>query len=442
MTIIFIAIIFSVLFIGALFNPITGVLGYLSIYLLYNPYLWWCQPIAEILKRPSLVASVFLVAGCILHRDKLNWQITRRECEFYIFLALIWFVSLVIGYEVHSDTWFVLDKMTKTFVFIFLLLRVVHTEKNLNILLWGFILGAVFLAYQAHVIGYFYNGRLEDIGGIDFRESNAFALFMGISVVLLGFKMIRLPLRLSILTVPFLALMVNTIVLTRSRAGFVGLLAVVPYVVYTMPKLYRKKIYISLLFGVILLILLADSQFIDRMKTIINPFDGGVRIAEQIDVEENHLSRIDFWKMSIDIFKDYPLGIGARNFQRIAPLYDSRNPGMDAHNTYILCYTEIGAAGFIVFIIIILSGLNQLIRAQKIARNVLEDINLELYGTAIFSVLLVYLIGGMTTHSYLYHEILWIIFSLPICYENAVNRLCKEKINGASPLPLSVDLKE
>lgn len=413
---------FSVLFFGgliislfvlALINPLCGILGYLCVYLVYNPELWWAKAISNILTRPSLVAIIFLICGCAFHLDRIEWKFTIREILFYLFLAVMYLVSLGIGQGMHDEAWMALEKMAKMMVFIFLLIRVVHTPVGVKTVMWGLILSGVIMALQGYLTGEYGGVRLENIGGADFREANALGLFMASGCIFLGFEMIRAPWWGKVLSVPGIAFMMNTMIMTRSRAAFVGIIVAGVYIVFSMPKRFRKQILIYTFLGLILLFSLADTFFVDRMYTIKDD-------AELINIEDAPLNRWDFWRASIDIFVDHPFGIGVRNYERIVPSYDPRNPGRDAHNTYIICFTEIGIIGIILFLLIAWSALNQLKRTLNKVGTMNLAGGMDLYAIRIFSVLLVYLIGGAMTHTYLYHEILWILLALPICLENAL----------------------
>ncbi|MCK4829028.1 O-antigen ligase family protein, partial [bacterium] len=165
----------------------------------------------------------------------------------------------------------------------------------------------------------------------------------------------------------------------------------------------------------------SDVYFLERMDTIGDEAKQLESITNENQVER--LSRIDFWKASVQIFKDHPLGIGVRNFQNIVPYYDPRNPGRDAHNTYVLCYTEIGIIGIILFMVIIIEAFFQLRRIRRMIKGTPYEQEISLFAISLTTSLLIYLLGGMTSHSYLYNEITWMLFALPICLENATRKL-------------------
>lgn len=417
---------FISLFVGALWRPIYGVLGYLAVYMLYNPDIWWGATFQQYLLRPSFVAVVFLIAGVFLHAKKLNWAFSRREIELYLFLGAIWLSSLVFGAGMEDNNWAYLEKMTKLFVFIFFFIRVVDSLDKYKFVIWIFILGAIFLAYQAHTLSssHFVEGRLESLGGADFREANGFAAFLAAAVTFAGVQMLRVSWWKKALYVAGIALMLNAIIMTRSRAVFLGILMAVPYVIFRAPSERRKQIYACMVLGMVLFFMLADVKFLGRMETIKTEGRSAVAYGT-----EEALSRWDFWKASLPMFRDHPFGVGIKNFEKLVSYYDPRIEDRDAHNTYVLCYSEIGILGITLFLIIIVEAWRQLGRIRKMVADTPHERDINLHAFALAVVLIIYLLGYMTTHSMLYAEIVWILLSMPICLENATRKLLEaEKI--------------
>jgi len=397
--------------------------------MLYNPDIWWGATLVHYLPRPSFVAMLFLTVGTFIHRDKLNWTFSRREIELYLFLGTVWFVSLFFGIGIEDNNWTYLIKITKLFIFIFFFIRVVDSLNHYKLVIWTFILGAALLAYHAQGLssGYFADGRLEAIGGIDFSESNGFACFQAMAMTFLGVQLLRDPLWKKLIYVLGIALMLDTIILTQSRAIFLGIMMAVPYVLFQSPPKYRRQVYVSVILGGILFFMLADVKFLGRMDTI--QFENPQEEIISREYQGETIDRIDFWKASISMFMDHPFGVGVKNFEKMVPYYDPRNPGKDAHNTYVLCYSEIGILGITLFLIIIGETFLQLRRIRLAVKNTQHENDITLHTLVITTVLIIYLLGYMMTHSNLYTEMLWILLAMPICLENATQKLLEEGKN-------------
>ena len=399
--------------------------------MLYNPDIWWGATLVHYLPRPSFVAMLFLTVGTFIHRDKLNWTFSRREIELYLFLGTVWFVSLFFGIGIEDNNWTYLIKITKLFIFIFFFIRVVDSLNHYKLVIWTFILGAALLAYHAQGLssGYFADGRLEAIGGIDFSESNGFACFQAMAMTFLGVQLLRDPLWKKLIYVLGIALMLDTIILTQSRAVFLGIMIAMPYVLFRSLPRYRKQIYLSVILAVILFFMLADVKFLGRMDTIQQQLGDSQGEMLSGDFQEETIDRIDFWKASILMFMDHPFGVGIKNFEKMVPYYDPRNPGKDAHNTYVLCYSEIGILGIALFLIIIGESFLQIRRIRLAVKDTPHENDINLHVFAIATVLIIYLSGYMMTHSNLYTEMLWILLAMPICLENATKKLLEEGKN-------------
>lgn len=424
MTTLFIYTVFISLFIGSLWQPILGILGYLSVYILYNPNMWWGATFQQYLPRPSVVAVCFLIVGMFLNSSKLNWSISRREVELYAFLGLAWTTSLFFGVGIEDYNWQYLIKLTKIFIFIFILIRIVTSLNHYKLVVWTLIFAGIFLAYQAHILSsssFSIEGRLDALGGADFCEANGFAAFMAAAMTFLGVYLLQISLWKKVLCIFGIALLFDAIILTQSRSVFLGLLMAIPYVLLKPPSQHRKKIYVLVALGVTLFFLLADVKFLYRMGTIRSDAE---HISENGNYEQKEtLTRLDFWKASVSMFKDYPLGVGVKNFAKMVSYYDSRNPNMDAHNTYVLCYSEIGIQGIALFVVIIGTALLQLRRIRLAVMNTPYENDIVPYVFSMMIILIIYLLGYMTTHSILYMEMLWILLSMPICLENATQKL-------------------
>lgn len=418
---ILIFIVIGGLFIGALFSPILGVAGYLAVYLLYDPDIWWGQYFAAAVTRPSFVAMILLAVSCVVHVRKIDLNISRTEIWLYLFLPLAWLVSAMSGLGLDADALLYLDKLTKLLIFIFLFNRVVNTLKNFDIVLWALIGAGAFLGFQARGAspGQFVEGRLEELGGIDFKEANQLAGFLALAIILLGYKLLQCKWPLKIAYVLGIALMLNAIVMTQSRAVFLGMIVAAPFVFITAGKEHRKLLIVCLCLGLILFLTLADVKFISRMDTI----QDSVAISGR--ESDSQLTRVDFWKAAMRMVKDHPFGVGVKHFAKLVPEYDPRNKGMDAHNTYVLCVAELGIPGIILFLLIIAKSFQALKRGIRAARTLEPAVAMS--GKSVAIALIVFVVGLMTTHSILYSEMLWILLSLGITFEKAV----KHALNSA-----------
>lgn len=398
---------------GALFNPILGVCGYIFTYSVYSEHVWWGAILAQYPIRYSFTMALFLFAGMLLQKNKINWTIrpyNKLEASFYLFIGIIT-LSLILGIPPDEHSHDLFNKMFKISIFLFMFIRVVNTLKYYQMLIFTLIATGIFLGLQAYQApaSMFIHGRLNMLGGPDFTGSNEFAIFLGAVSCFLGVAILkekRWPLKF--LYIIGAAFVLNGIILTRARAIFVAMLVATIYAIFFTPQKWRKQIFIYLILGGILFFQLVDPGFFARMKTLKNP-----------EQEGSAASRLWIWKASLKMLMDYPLGVGIGNFGRMIGNYDGRIVGRDAHDTFVRCYGELGIHGLAFFMFIILLVFKQLGHIQKLARGTpLESrANLEVFALSL--AIVVYLVAGLT-HTQLYIEALWWLFAMPICLEKAV----------------------
>lgn len=413
--------------VGALRFPVLGVFGYMLAYLVNPATEWWSRWIP--VERFSLLMAIFLAIGLIF-----SWQRTARlrprfgafELLLLLMLAIMW-LSTVIGPPLDpAQTSGLLDKMTKLFIFLFMLKRVVLTRNDIHAVFWAILIGGLYMGWGAFNApeSDFLGGRLISGGGPDFQGDNEFGLHLAATLpiaaaLLFRFRKLwqRAPVVVAVL------LMLNTIVMTRSRTAFVALAIGFVSALFYAPRRYRLPLVGLAGLGLIAFLTVADVGFWSRMNTIKDP---------EHEVSAN--LRLTVWKGSIPMFLDHPAGIGIGNFglsiSQYAPDLDT---GRDSHNTFVSCYTELGIQGIIVLLLILASAWRSLGKATKLAREI-GAVDMELYAYVLRVSFVVYLVGGMTVKR-LYAEGLWWYIVLPGVLLNIVMVLQRDRPAAEAEVP-------
>ena len=401
--------------IGALiYHPIWATAGYIMVYALYSKYIWWGLELLVL--RPSLLISTFLFIAILIHRKEINWSLKsagNREILLYLFGGWLW-VATFTGAGTVQDSWYILEKMTKVFIFIYMFIRTINTLENYNIVIWSIILTGIVLGFQGNFSseGAFWEGRLERLGGTDFSASNELAIYIAITVVFLGVELIRSSFWKKPPYILALALMLNSIALTKSRGVIVAFLGAFPYAIFRIPTKNKKAAFVMILLGVVLFWRLTDPTFFMRIKTM-------TEIAKTSD------ERVNIWKASIPMFLDHPLGVGVGNFQGCIGNYLGDNVRVDAHNSFVLCYSELGFIGIALYALILISVFIQIKRIKKLTRNTSIEYQIipYCYGLILSNLICIF---GYLTHSGLYMEYVWWILAMPICLENVAKKVVRE----------------
>ena len=133
--------------------------------------------------------------------------------------------------------------------------------------------------------------------------------------------------------------LVYGIYLTRSRGGMLGVLAVC--FAGLVGRLSRTKALLAT--TVIAAIFLAAN------------FTGGRTVSTS---EESAAGRLDAWSAGLEMFRSSPiLGVGFQNF--------TEHNELTAHNSFVLCFAELGAVGYFFWLALLLVAILQLDQVRQ-----------------------------------------------------------------------------
>ena len=152
---------------------------------------------------------------------------------------------------------------------------------------------------------------------------------------------------------------VVSIVISSSRGGFVGLIAMSIVMWLVSPR----KILSLALVGILALgvYVTADQNYWDRMSTIENTDEGTAK------------ERIDSWQAGWEMFKDNPLGVGPGNFPVRFPEYQPnlmpRNMwGRAAHSLWFTLLPELGIPGVLLYLSLLGLNLRDLWHLRRLSK--------------------------------------------------------------------------
>jgi O-antigen ligase len=403
--------------------PIVGIVNYMMVYQCNPHWWWWGKPISQFGIRYSMTAAVCLIAGMVVSSARIpksrvllgDWMILL------IVFTMIIALSGAIGTGTVGYGWSLIDKTVKMAVFLYCFVRMGGSRRNFKFILWALVFGTLMIgndAYHAN-IDQFVDGRLNSIGGVDFRESSGLGAHMSAMLPLLGVALLSTrswKWKPIILVAAVLA--ANTIVQCRTRSAFIGLGAGAVVAVMLAPKGWRKRIYALMIIAAIGAYHLTDGYFWERMQTVMRPADYGDDSAIQ--------ARLELWQAAWLMFKDHPLGVGVGQYKHMIAEYDSGElthafglPRRVTHNTYLLCATELGFHGFLVFVALLALSLLKTRACIKLAGNSDDPRESRLFAYGCLLAMVVYLVASAFTDR-LYTESFWWIVALPVCLERAL----------------------
>lgn len=210
----------------------------------------------------------------------------------------------------------------------------IREEKHWRRLLWTIVLCQGYVGLEMH-IEYLIKGRNSAHLGFAKMDNNFFALSLvttlGPAVALAIASRRWWERGLAALSS---ALILHTTLLTFSRGGMVGLLAVGAVAIVMMPK--RPKYIGAILLTAMLAVWLTGPELAARYGTTLSGRD---------DRDASAQSRIDLWRDCLRVIRQYPvLGVGPANWRVIANRY-GWPPGKSAHSVWMEMAAEIGIPG-------------------------------------------------------------------------------------------------
>jgi O-antigen ligase len=253
-----------------------------------------------------------------------------------------------------------------------------------------------------------YGGRL----GVGLNEPNytALALLVPIplTIVLAARQHVPWKRRLWLLGTGLLILQV---VLTGSRGGLLGLVAVL---VLAALRLSRRKLMTTCI--VLLLLLL----IVNLPTTLGQRLWASLPGSDSYDsgIQASNAARLDILKTAINIVSTHPLtGVGLGNFKSRSVAYGASNPHL-AHMTYLEVAAELGIPAFLAFLGVLWATLRSLGRSRWMA---LRLRRLDLANLA--GAMQVGLLGWMLSAAFLsaqYEKFFWLTVALSIPLERVV----------------------
>ncbi|MCP4592611.1 MAG: O-antigen ligase family protein [bacterium] len=407
----------------SLVHPLIGAVNYIMIYQVNPVTSWWGRPLADLGIRFSLTAALFMGLGMALNWSKLP-RVRPLVCTWQALLILLVCIacfSRLIGVQVTDwPTHLVMEKFIKLSIFVMCLTHLVSNRRAFNVLLWTLVLGSLVLGYDAYTAprGEFISGRLESVGGPDFRASSGLAVHMAAMLPLIGAAFfIARNWRWRIMAMVAGAFTVNTIILCRTRSAFLALMFTGIVAVLLAPRIRRFRVWGALVLVSIASNSLADKHFWDRMATLQDD--------EYMAQDDSANLRKRIWAAAFTMIADYPYGVGCGNFPRVVGRYDHTVKYRGTHNTFILCVAELGVHGAAVFLLLLLlsgfqlwqcRGLAALSRAPPQTIMVIYGISLSMF---------TYLASGLFTERF-YVESFWWVLAMPTCLLRAIRREVEE----------------
>jgi len=376
------------------FQPFFGILMWTWI-AYFNPHRFTFNymydfPVAAVVAVPT-------IAGLVFSR-KFNRPFFVRE-NVLLVLLWIWFYIVYLNAKAEpffaghmADAHYELVRVSKILLMTFIMMLIVTSEQRLRwlFLVTAFSFGA--LAIKGAIFGIATGGEYRVFGPPDtfLAENNAFGLALNMSLPIFYFlgRVEKRTLLRRALNVCFGAALL-CVILTYSRGGFLGLIAVLSYLAWRSK--YRVMGAIFLAASAFVVISFAPPQWLERMGTLRKE---GVDMSAQ--------QRLVSWGTTWNFAHDYPLMGGSfytlpdvAVFQK----YQTRPlPGgflsSGPHSIYFQVLGEQGFIGFAIYFGIVISCLLTLWRLKRSTHDFPHLQWISVYADIIFVSILGFLVSG------------------------------------------------
>jgi O-antigen ligase len=286
------------------------------------------------------VIAIWLCSG---PKGLLSNRLNRAFSLFAVVLVAAWLVSPYheLGTKVVGDYF-------KVGIFFVLLVTTVRDERQLRTIITAFLV--IMALYMLHSLREYYCGRhawrmdTHRMIGVDatYQDPNTFAATIVYSLpMLLPFWVKDASRRTKRLVLGYLALTVTCIMLTGSRAGFLGLSFFgIVSVLFISRRRFRLLACLVIAAPLIWMALPEDRQ--NRYLTIIDPSRGPA------GAEASAHGRLEGLKDGFRLWQQYPVlgaGPGASRWAR-----ESGRRGMQLHNAYGQLLGDMGTLGVLAFL--------------------------------------------------------------------------------------------
>jgi len=400
------------------FNPVLWLLvGYLFL-MIFRPFEYWTWLESFHIERIYMILTI-LVAAIWPGKVYRHYAITTFLLIFFLVICFS-FLTAYDPIKTKNQIW----EYFKQIVLYFLIIISVRNEKELKILLTGFI--AVTGIYIGKSLWeFFINGRhayrqgIRRLIGIDqtYSNPNTFAATVVYSLPLAWalFKS-KLHKYLGILLIFYFIMSVVAIGLTGSRSGMLS------FIFFLFLVWYReKKKLIGIILGALVLTtswIVLPYQYKVRFETIFN--DSINPIAT-----ESAKSRIVHLKWGIQLFKMRPIwGWGAGNAPVITYDIMGAEQPIQLHNLYAQLLAELGFIGLVSFGLMIFSiyymGKKILFISKML--NIDNKFIIEIV-LASFNIINIMLFNGLFGHNLYRYTWLFVTAVVALCYQIILTKL-------------------
>lgn len=348
-------------------HPIYGLLTYVAVFYLHPPSRWWGEALPDL--RWSLLAAIVTLVALLFRRKEpvegiplFRHGVMIGLSVFLLWIAIQW--TWALDTEIHAELVVICAKYA---LLLGLIYKCIDSPQHLKLFLWTHVLGCAYLGWI--VFNSYLGGRFEGFGGPDINEANSGAVQIVTGILTAGVLFLAGRLREKAILFGIIPFIVNALVATISRSGFLAM--AVGGVIFNLftPRRFRSRVRMLSVLALVLFALLANPVYWMRIASV--KFAG--QEVEGVDTGAGRLVLIQAqWRM----FKAHPLGCGHRCTAVLSPSYlDERQLttstegvlARSSHNTFMSLLVEQGIPGAAFYVALVLwIGRNVLLLGRRV----------------------------------------------------------------------------
>jgi putative inorganic carbon (hco3(-)) transporter len=316
--------------IWALRYPVIGLLTYVGFAVLRPQAIFG---FAGDIRNVSQWVGIALIAGWVINGFG-TWKFGRaRGVVIVMFLFVGWFILSGIQALNPDRSYESLVNLSRFMLPVLIGITLLDDTKNRHRMFWTIVMAQGYVGFEMNLM-YLkgYNVAADGFGGMDnncFAASLVATIGPAVCLVIASKTWWERALAGSAA-----ALILHTLLLTFSRGGMVGLLAVGVVALVMMPK--RPKYMAVVVLTMLLAVRLTGPQLMARYASTF---------AETEERDGSAESRLDLWRDCLKVVADYPiLGVGPANWRVIASSYGWPE-GKSAHSVWMETAAEMGIPG-------------------------------------------------------------------------------------------------
>ena len=341
-------------------DPVYGAITYIATFFLSPQLRWWGQGPLQPIRWSLIAAAITLIAVFATRKRQQGLQPIRHPLIPFFFAFILWLI-LQFGWCLDSDAQSdFISYYVKFAIAILLVHRVAYSEENIRRIMWTYVAGCFYFGLIAYTE--YKGGRFEDFGGAGINEANAGAVTLVTGMFVGSALFMEAKIRQKAVLLAMLPFIMNGLVTTISRSGFLAAAAGgIVFNIFT-PMKFRRRVRILSALAVILFFALTGPSYWSRMQSL-------EYAGQNVKGVDTGAGRLDIISAQWRMFKQYPWGCGATCTTVLSPQYLPRQDlagGVRAsHNTFMTMLVDHGIVGALFYVLLIVWMFRTLLRLAR-----------------------------------------------------------------------------